>query len=305
MASVIDIFLDDLASEKGLALNSIEAYKADIAQFLLQEDILPEDINGAHICSYTKYLSKHAYAPRTINRKISAVKTFCKFLVREKIIENNPLPDISMPKRQKTLPKFLDSQQIDMLCKEAFAHRTFSFMRASVIIKLMFASGLRVSEALSLPVSAVSLQKKQIFVKGKGAKERIVFFDDETKEILEEYIAAMRASKTSEKSVFLFPSTRALQGHLTRDAFFKSLKKLAVACGFSPCLVSPHTLRHSFATNLINHDADLRSVQKMLGHENIATTEIYTHITAQKIIDSVFEKHPLKNFKPKESCGEK
>lgn len=299
MASEIEIFLDDIAAEKGLSLNSLKAYQTDITQFLLQQSITPKQITSEHISDFTQYLSKNKFTPKTINRKISAIRSFCKFLAQEKILQTNPLPDINMPKRQKALPKFLSDAQINTLFQAACNHNNPAFMRAGVIIKLMFASGLRISEALSLPLNAVSFNKKQISVKGKGAKERIVFFDDETKDILQNYISSVRHHFTT-KSVFLFPSPKALEGHLTRDAFFKSLKKLALECQISPTLISPHTLRHSFATNLINHDADLRSVQKMLGHENIATTEIYTHITHQKIIDSVLQKHPLKNFNLKE-----
>lgn len=302
MAAILEIFLDSLAAEKGLLSNSLKAYETDIKQFLLQQNITPEQITAEHISSFTRYLGRQSFAVKTINRKISAVRSFCKFLSQEKIIGANPLPDIDTPKRQKSLPKFLSPAQVKLLQNEAFAHQNPNFMRIGTIIKLMFASGLRVSEILGLPLSAVALNQKQIYVKGKGAKERIVFFDDETKKILEDYMGQTRPHFALKKSVFLFPSQTASDGHLTRDAFFKSLKNLAVECGISPAIISPHTLRHSFATNLINHDADLRSVQKMLGHENISTTEIYTHITPQKIIDSVLKKHPLKNFKTKEDA---
>lgn len=301
MPSVLEIFLDQLAAEKGLSSNSLKAYETDISQFLLNEDILPEQITAEHISSFMQHLSKQSFAPKTVNRKISAIRSFCKFLAQEKIISSNPLVDIVLPKREKRLPKFLSEEQINTLCQTALLHQNPAYVRLGVIIRLIFASGLRISEVLSLPLNAVHLGKKQICVKGKGAKERIVFFDDETKTVLENYISSTRAHFAPPKSVFLFPSQKAADGHLTRDAFFKSLKKTAVECGFSPSLISPHVLRHSFATNLINHDADLRSVQKMLGHENIATTEIYTHITHQKIIDSVFKKHPLKNFGTKGS----
>lgn len=297
MAAILEIFLDSLAAEKGLLSNSLKAYETDIRQFLLEQNITPQQITAEHISIYIQNLSRQSLAAKTINRKVSAIRSFCKFLCQEKILTVNPLFDINNPKRQKSLPKFLSKEQIDLLFAKAIAHKNPRFVRIGTIIKLMFASGLRVSEILSLPLSAVALTKKQIYVKGKGAKERIVFFDDETKNILENYILQTRHLLGAQKSAFLFPSPQSVSGHLTRDAFFKSLKNLAAECGISPTLISPHTLRHSFATNLINHDADLRSVQKMLGHENIATTEIYTHITSQKIIDSVLKKHPLKNLK--------
>ena len=302
MASLVEMFLDELAAEKGLAANSLSAYEADITQFLDSQNISPKDISSENISAFVRYLSNKAYSIKTINRKISTIKGFCKFLTEEKLISADLLFDITRPKKESPLPKFLSPKQIEQLYQTSHKSEKPAYKRIATIIKLMFASGLRVSEVLSLSFSAINLNKNQILVKGKGAKERIVFFDDETKNILQSYMVQTRPFflKKNPKTNFLFPSDLSNEGCLTRDAFFKSLKKLACRCGISPRLISPHTLRHSFATNLINHDVDLRSVQKMLGHENISTTEIYTHITNQRIIDSVLKKHPLKNFSNEE-----
>ena len=232
---------------------------------------------------------------------MSSIRTFCKFLLQEQILSTNPFPYINAPKAEKPLPHFLLPEQINTLYQTSLNHQNVAFKRIGTIIKLMFATGLRVSEVIKLSLCDINFKKKQIFVKGKGAKDRIVFFDADTSEILQTYLNLVRPNFISKNvsSPFLFPSLSSKQGYLTRDAFFKALKKLALECGISVRLISPHTLRHSFATNLINHDADLRSVQKMLGHETISTTEIYTHITPQRIIDSVFLKHPLQTFKKK------
>ncbi len=298
MKSELELFLNMMAAEKGACQNTLSAYRTDIEQFLLKENIAPEDIEPSKISEFVRYLSEQSYAVKTINRKISAIRDFCKFLTQEKILKTNPLPDITSPKSEKPLPKFLSTEQIQNLYQTALAHKNKTFNRIGTVIMLMFSSGLRVSEAVSLPLSAVNHNKKQISVTGKGNKDRIVFFDDATNRILLDYINDTRLSflKNKKPSPFLFPSKTASCGHLTRDAFFKTLKQLAVECGIFPSLISPHVLRHSFATNLINHDVDLRSVQKMLGHENISTTEIYTHVSKQRIIDSVLKKHPLKDF---------
>ena len=298
MKSELELFLNMMAAEKGASQNTLSAYQTDIEQFLLKEKIFPENISAEKISTFVQYLSAENYTVKTINRKISAIRDFCRFLVEEKILKTNPLPDITTPKSEKPLPKFLTSDQIQNLYQTALAHKNKNFNRVGAVIMLMFSSGLRISEAVSLPLSSVNHNKKQISVTGKGNKDRIVFFDEQTNRILLDYINNTRPSflKNKKQSPFLFPSKTASADHLTRDAFFKTLKQLAVECSIFPSLISPHVLRHSFATNLINHDVDLRSVQKMLGHENISTTEIYTHVSKQKIIDSVLKNHPLKDF---------
>ena len=170
------------------------------------------------------------------------------------------------------------------------------------MIDFMFSTGLRVSELVSLPENAINYDKKIVVVLGKGSKERIVPISDISCKHLLEYYKNYRKFLVSKNkpSPFMFPSKTSESGHITRQQFFKNLKKIAFLAELNPEIISPHTLRHSFATNLINHDADLRSVQKMLGHENIATTEIYTHILDEKLIDTICSKHPLANFKFKD-----
>ena len=292
------LFIDMMSAQKGAAQNTLDAYERDIFQFLSTQNITPCDIKASDIASFVQDLTDQKRSVKTIARKLSAVREFCKFLIEEKILKQNPLPDICPPKKEKPLPKFLRPEDVEKLYNAGIAHEKPHLVRAAVMIKLMFASGLRVSEAVCLSLTSISHDKKQIFVKGKGSKERIVFFDEQINKLLFDFIENVRPFflKKNVKNTYLFASNKSKSGHITRDGFFKNLKELCVLSGVSPALVSPHTLRHSFATNLINHDVSLRAVQKMLGHENISTTQIYTHITQNKIIDDVIKKHPLKDF---------
>lgn len=294
----VENFLDMLASEKGLANNTLESYRADLIQFLSLCGGKASLLSSKNISDYIQKLNLKHYAPSTQARKISAVRAFCRFLYSEKIINNNPCSNISSPKQEKPLPKFLTQKQIMRLIFQANNHQNASFRRLGTMISLMFACGLRVSEIVNLPVTSINTKKNEVWINGKGNKERIVPISTSAVNALDEYLAIRDSFIANGKtSPWLFPSKISTSGHITRDSFFKALKKLSVECGINPCLISPHTLRHSFATHLINHDADLRSVQKMLGHESIATTEIYTHITSEKLIETVQRNHPLQKLK--------
>lgn len=297
----LDSFLINAAAEKGSAQLTVAAYKADILQFLEFGGIKsPEEITEKRIELFLQNLQTEDYAPKSLARKLSALKEFCKFLYSEKIIKTNPAAYILTPKQEKPLPKFLTIEEIKKLIDTAFAEKDYRYWRIGVMIELMYATGLRVSELVGLPCNAVNYNRGLVTVKGKGSKERIIPVAEKALSRLQDY-ADLRNEfiKKNSNSPWLFPSLISISGHLTRDAFFKDLKKLAVDCGISPSRVSPHVLRHSFATHLLNNDADLRSVQKMLGHENISTTEIYTHITSQKLGDTVRKKHPLAHFMEK------
>ena len=244
-----------------------------------------------------QYLSSQKFSPKTLARKLSAVREFCKFLYSEKIINNNPAAEILTPKQEKPLPKFLSFDDIRLLIETAREKKEYRWERVAVMIELMYATGLRVSELVGLPETAINYNKGLITIFGKGRKERIVPIAKKAMEAVQNYsLFRDKFIKNKTTSPWLFPSMTAVDGHFTRDAFYKDLKNLAVQCGIYPSNVSPHVLRHSFATHLINNDSDLRAVQKMLGHENISTTEIYTHITSQKLQDTVRKLHPLAQF---------
>lgn len=306
MSSEAEDFLAMMAAERGASQNTLSAYNRDIEQFLVFADV-EGDLNlisPQTVQSFLQYLSSKHFAPKTLARKLSAVREFCKFLYSEKIIATNPAAEVLTPKQEKPLPKFLSLEEITGLINAAKEKNEYRWSRVAVMIELMYATGLRVSELVSLPETAVNYNKKLITIRGKGQKERVVPIAEKALEAVGKY-SELREKfiKSHSTSPWLFPSLTATGGHFTRDAFYKDLKILAAECGIYPSKVSPHVLRHSFATHLINNDADLRSVQEMLGHENISTTEIYTHITGQKLQDTVRKLHPLANFKLEEKDG--
>ena len=306
MSGEAEDFLAMMAAERGASQNTLVAYNRDVEQFLIFADI-DDDLNlisPQTVQSFLQYLSSKHFAPKTLARKLSAVREFCKFLYSEKIIKTNPAAEVLTPKQEKPLPKFLSLEEINALVLTAEEKKEYRWSRVAVMIELMYATGLRVSELVSLPENAINYNKRMIIVRGKGQKERIIPIAEKALDMMQKY-AEMREKfvKKRASSPWLFPSLTAVDGHFTRDAFYKDLKILATECGIYPSRVSPHVLRHSFATHLINNDADLRSVQEMLGHENISTTEIYTHITSQKLQDTVKKLHPLANFSLEQNDG--
>ena len=291
-------FLEAKSAESGSALLTISAYETDIVQFLNFSGISSfSELTEERIEKFIQNLQTQQYSPKSIARKLSAIKEFCKFLYSEKIITDNPSSNILTPKQQKPLPKFLSAEEILKIIQTAFSKKDYRYWRIGVMIELMYATGLRVSELVGLPETSINYNKGLITILGKGSKERIVPIAARALSALQDYGDLRKEfNKNKKTSPWLFPSLISTSGHLTRDAFYKDLKKLAIDCGIYPSRVSPHVLRHSFATHLLNNDADLRSVQKMLGHENITTTEIYTHITSQKLGDIIRKKHPLAQF---------
>lgn len=298
MSGEVENFLQIMSAERGASQNTILAYERDLEQFLTFADVENfTEISAQTIQSFLQHLSSRRFAAKTLARKLSAVREFCRFLYSEKIITENPAAEILTPKQEKPLPKFLSYDEIRLLIDTAMEKKEYRWSRVAVMIELMYATGLRVSELVCLPENAINYNKGLITIFGKGKKERVVPIAKQAIDAVLEYSGIrdnfVKAQKTSP---WLFPSLTSISGHFTRDAFYKDLKILAAECGIYPSKVSPHVLRHSFATHLINNGADLRSVQEMLGHENIATTEIYTHIVNEKLKDAVCRLHPLAGF---------
>lgn len=307
MRNLVKEFLDVKIVEEGVALNTLQAYRNDIRQFaeklapLLVQNVKTEDIED-----YLRKLKDNGCLSKTLSRKISSIREFYKFLQSEKVIEENPASRLRTPKIGKKLPSFLTMKEINKICDATKDEKRFCVLRLRVMIKLMYSSGLRVSELVSLPENAINYDTKRMLICGKGSKERIVPVTKEVIDDLFEYLDYRDMYINKQKNKWLFPSARSESGHITRDSFFKGLKKMAALAGISPQKVHPHILRHSFATQLVNHGVDLRSIQKMLGHENVVTTEIYTHITTEKLIDEVRKRHPLMQQKrPKDELDEK
>lgn len=290
----IDDFLEMMSAERGAALNTLDAYRRDLEQFWeLCFCANPKLVTKKDISDFIEKLMRKGFSAKTVSRKISTLREYFKFLYSEKEIDTNPTLNVFTPKLSKPLPKFLSLEEISRLINRADEGEDIHYKRMAVMLTLMYACGLRVSELISLPENCINFDKREILVRGKGAKERIVpVAQDALKRVLDYFAYRDLFFKKGRKSIWLFPSY-SKQGHITRDAFFKSLKNLAVESGISPEKVTPHVLRHSFATHLLNNGADLRSVQQMLGHSSITTTEIYTHILNDKLIRTVQNLHPL------------
>ncbi len=276
----IDIFLEALSAEKGRSQKTLDAYSSDLhhAQDTIGNllDATNEDIQN--------YLSHLPDKASSVARKASALRTFYKFLMLEKIITKNPTSTLELPKRGRALPKYLSAHEIELLISSSGDIKTS--VRLKCMIELLYASGLRVSELCELPMSA-NLGDK-LLIHGKGAKERLVPMHEAAQDALHKWLEI----RGDDNSKYVFP-TNSQTGHITRDGFFKILKKCAVLAGIDPHRVSPHVLRHSFASHLLAGGANLRVIQTMLGHEDISTTQIYTHVLPEKLRDTVESAHPL------------
>ncbi len=289
MNSLIEEYINYIYIEKRLSANTKDAYKRDLVSFsTFLDNKKVVNIKSEDIREYIKYLNEQKEKDKTIARKIVSIRTFFDYLMRENIIEVNPCEKVESPKLKKTLPKTLNEEEINILLD--IKPKTALEWRNKAMIELMYAAGLRVSELVELEVNDVNLKDNYVRVFGKGKKERIVPMADITTDILNEYINVYRNSLLKgylTDKVFISSYGKGM----TRQGFFKNLKKIAKEKGIKKDF-SPHTLRHSFATHLLEHGADLRSIGELLGHENIKTTQIYTHVTNTKIKNDYNEFHP-------------
>lgn len=291
----VNRFLEMMSSERGASANTLEAYGRDVEEFLTYcGGMALKEISRDDVGDFVQYLGREGRSPKTVVRKLSAVREFFKFLYTEKDIKDNPAVDVLTPKQEKPLPKFLSEDEIKRLIAAAKECSGPKGRQMTAMLELMYASGLRVSELVSLPENCINFDRRQVFVRGKGSKERVVPVAPAAIQAVFDYLEQRDCFiREGRRSIWLFPSKSSRSGHISRDTFFKRLKELAVKAGIYPSRVTPHVLRHSFATHLLNHNADLRSVQKMLGHESINTTEIYTHILSDKLLETVQKLHPL------------
>lgn len=279
----IDIFLEALAAERGRSEKTLMGYASDLAQ---ADTALPNGLMNATESDIQNFLSNLPDKASSIARKASALRGFYKFLMLEKIITTNPTKNIELPKRTRPLPKLLSVDEIDLLISSAGDIKTSTRLRA--MLELVYASGLRVSELCELPMTAIL--GDHLLIHGKGAKERMVPMHAGAINALNKWLDA----RGDIDSKYVFPGT-GQSGHITRDGFFKILKKCAVLSGIDPTRVSPHVLRHSFASHLLSGGANLRAIQTMLGHEDISTTQIYTHVLPDQLRETVEKYHPLSN----------
>lgn len=309
----IHSFLDMITAERGAAMNTRAAYERDLTDVHLYLQKVGADINTASTDSLRGYIdhlvsknnsknkSSDKIAVRTVARRLSALRQFYKFLVSESMREDDPTSTIESPKQGRVLPKVLSEDEVMNLIETAAAPSTAESARLVTLLEMIYSSGLRVSELVGLPISAIQENEEFLMIEGKGGRERIVPLSDAARKALRDYMAVrdqfISPEDTGSQAMWLFPSRTSVAGHLTRQRFAQLLKDLARAANMEPGKVSPHVLRHAFATHLLKNGADLRSVQKMLGHADIATTQIYTHIIGENLKKTVSEKHPLSDKK--------
>ncbi len=311
VSRTVEMFLDMLAAERGAAKNTLESYRRDLATFgtfVAARGCDPETADTAVIRKYFAQLSSRGMAPGTSARQLSALRQFYKFLASEGLREDNPCMTIDSPKLGRPLPKYLNETEVETLLETAEGHSGVEGLRLRALLEILYATGLRVSELVGMPLAALIQDDQMLVIRGKGGKERMVPLGDPANRAIADYrdVRARfipmsgkgvgKKSKASPQSKWLFPS-RAKQGHLTRARFGQILKELAIEAGLDPGRVSPHVLRHSFASHLLAHGADLRSLQQLLGHADIATTQIYTHVLDERLKALVQNHHPLANTK--------
>jgi integrase/recombinase XerD len=308
-ARLIDLFLDMLAAEQGAGENTLDAYRRDLTDFSEFLARTGEIFVGAETQALRNYLADldaRGFKSSSVARRLSAMRHLFRFLLNERIRGDDPAAILSGPKHGRGLPKVLSISDVDRLLTRAKALaeapevstlQRLRAMRLYCLLEVLYATGLRVSELVALPLSASRRDVRMIVVRGKGNKERLVPLNAASRQAMTDYLAAMEALKEAKGknagvSKWLFPSFGE-SGHLTRQHFARDLKELAAATGLAPRLVSPHVLRHAFASHLLHNGADLRIVQTLLGHTDISTTQIYTHVVEERLKSLVRDLHPL------------
>lgn len=298
----LEQFLETVLAEKNAAINSLTAYKRDLLDFneflQTQEVRNPLHINKNTIRLFVDYLLSRHLSPRSIARKISTVKQYYNFLLTENIIQDDLVIGIDLPHYNAKLPRILSVTEIKTLIEHLFQDNTADGVRLAAMICLLYATGIRVSELVSIKVSDLKIDHKTSKIKnhlrviGKGDKERLVIMNDVAVAMLEKYLQYHKLFTTSTKNnIYLFPS-RASQGYMTRQNFAILLKKAALNAGLDSQAIAPHVIRHSFASHLLEGGADLRIIQELLGHADISTTQIYTHIQPEKLKAVINLHHP-------------
>jgi integrase/recombinase XerD len=308
-AKLTNLFLDMLAAEQGAGDNTLDAYRRDLTDFSEFLGRKGQNFAGAGTDALRDYLADldtRGFKSSSVARRLSAMRHLFRFLLNERIRSDDPAAILSGPKRGRGLPKVLSIADVDRMltrakelaeAESASPQARLRAIRLYCLLEVLYATGLRVSELVALPLSASRRDARMIVVRGKGNKERLVPLNEASRQAMADYLAAIEALKPENKknavaSKWLFPSFGE-SGHLTRQHFARDLKELAATSGLAPRLVSPHVLRHAFASHLLHNGADLRIVQTLLGHTDISTTQIYTHVVEERLKSLVRDLHPL------------
>ncbi len=291
MHKYLELFFESLKSERNASNNTIQSYMLDLEDFVKSVSF-DHNITSNEIENYIRGLFQKGFKTSSIKRKMSALKQFFKFLYSEEIISENPMTFINQPKKVRSLPKIISEEEVKLLRESTKYLPTYEEqVRMDLILYLLYGSGLRVSELISLKYNSF-VENKFIRLIGKGRKERIVPMASKVIKLLSVW------HKICKDSVWLFPSSNP-QKHITRQRVFQLIKQITDLSGIDKNKISPHVLRHAFATHILDHGADLLSVKKMLGHRDISTTEIYTHVSRSKLKEIVHKFHPLQRLNKK------
>jgi integrase/recombinase XerD len=290
-----------LAAERGAAKLTLAAYRndlVDLAGFLRGRGVAIDEADAASLHDYLAGMATRELAPRTLARRLSAIRQFYRFLVSDSVRPDDPTAGLDTPRLGRPLPKILGEDEVQRLIATAGAWPNDEGVRIRCILELLYATGLRISELVGLTLAAAQRDPRFLLVRGKGGKERVVPLSAPARQAITAYLPCRKnflptghAAETR-GSRYLFPS-RGAEGHLTRQRCGQLLKELALGAGIDPARLSPHVLRHAFASHLLDHGADLRSVQQMLGHADITTTQIYTHVQSERLRHLVQTAHPL------------
>ncbi|MAI06864.1 MAG: hypothetical protein CBC47_06970 [Alphaproteobacteria bacterium TMED87] len=280
--------------ERGASENTLRSYFRDLSDFIRFQELEIEKTEAMHINKYIENLRSKGMQSSTINRRLSSLRQFFQFLNKESFRKDDPTINITISLRHKKLPKYLTESEVKDILDTSKEDKTPQGFRTRAIAELLYCSGLRVSELVSLPLSSINKDRPVLIVIGKSKKERMVPIGIPAKKALIDYIGVRNLfiPSSANKSPWLFPA-RGKNGYLTRNSVSLILKKLAEMSGISSARISPHILRHSFASHLLSNGADLRTLQQMLGHADISTTQIYTHILSDKLKETLERNHPL------------
>ncbi len=303
-AALIELFLDMQAAERGAGHNTLSAYRNDLADLAAHLRIIGRSVTNAttdDLRSFLASLTERGFKASSLARRLSAVRQLYRFLYAEGNRADDPAAVLEGPKRARTLPKILSIAEVDGLLARARAQADdakqspatrLRAARLLCLLEVVYATGLRVSELVALPAAAARRDQKMLVVRGKGGKERLVPLNQAAKRAMAEYLKLREAAGRDASSKWLFPSFGEI-GHLSRQHFARDLKALGAACGIVSARLSPHVLRHAFASHLLHNGADLRVVQTLLGHADISTTQIYTHVLEERLKALVRDLHPL------------
>jgi integrase/recombinase XerD len=305
----IEAFLEMMSAERGASENTLLSYRRDLedaAEFMAANGCSIDDSASADLSAYMDDIARRGFAASSQARRLSALRQFYRFLYSEGLRSDDPSGTVDSPRKDRALPKVLGEEEVTRLLERAAYEaadeslsdgQRLGAIRMQVMIELLYATGLRVSELIALPVAVARRDERFFIVRGKGGKERMVPLSGKAREALKVWLDERGKEPATSESPWLFPAASE-GGFLPRQVFARDLKGLAARAGIAAARISPHVLRHAFASHLLQNGADLRVVQQLLGHSDISTTQIYTHVLEKRLVELVSRHHPLADHDP-------